>query len=138
MNPSLKALVVALLRTESDESTPSGGELLDKNYGVEDFDSESLRKLQEQFQAFILKAEDSVKQFVESDFFSLDDFYTGSKRPEFQVEHDYIMTVNRNGCGFWEKSDWEPRAGAVLTDLAHQDPEIHAFTENGTVYLEFG
>jgi hypothetical protein len=31
-----------------------------------------------------------------------------------QVAHDYIMTRNRHGCGFWEVSDWEPAMGDIL------------------------
>ena len=138
MNPSLKELVVTLLCTESDESTPSGGELLDKNYGAEDFDPESLAKLQKQFQAFILKAETAIKKATGSETFSIDDFYIGSGRSAFQVEHDYIMTINGYGCGFWEKSDWEPKIGGILTEIARQDKEIHAYAENGKVYLEIG
>jgi hypothetical protein len=144
MNPSLQQLAVTLLWSESDESTPQGGEPFDKNYSVHDIDSESLGKLHQSFQAFVTKAEAEITKIKGSDWSSIDDFYTGSASGGFYLEHDYILTVNGHGCGFWEKSDWEPEVGKILTDLARQEKEIHCFTDHvdhgrdGRVYIGFG
>lgn len=137
MNPSLQHLAATILWSENDNSTPCGGEPLDKNFGIQDFDPESLSALSRQFQAFISKAEAAITEATGSDWTFIDEFYTGPSSSEFQTEHDYIMTVNGHGCGFWEESDWEPGVGKILTKLAKQDPEIHAYTEDGKVYLEF-
>jgi hypothetical protein len=143
MNPSLQQLAVTLLWSETDNSTPEGGEPFDRNYAVEDIDKDSLDKLHQRFQAFVSKAEAEITKLKGSDWSSVDDFYTGSGTGGFHLEHDYIMTVNGHGCGYWERSDWEPEVGKILTDLARQEKEIHCFTnhidhgQDGKVYIEF-
>lgn len=143
MNPSLQQLAETLLWSSSDMDTPDDDTSLDK-YSVHDIDAESLNKLHQNFQAFVNKAEAEITKLKGSDWSSIDEFYTGSGRSNFQLEFDYIMTVNRHGVGYWEKDDWEPEVGKILTDLAHQEKEIHCFTDhadhgrNGKVYLEFG
>lgn len=138
MNPSLQQLAITLLWSENDDSTPQGGEPFDESYSVDDIDSESLGKLHQNFQAFVTKAEAEITRSKGSDWSSIDDFYTGSGTGGFYLEHDYIMTVNGHGCGFWEKYDWEPEVGKILTDLARQEKEIHCFDQDGKVYIEFG
>jgi hypothetical protein len=144
MNPSLRQLAITLLWSENDNSTPAGGEPFDANYTVDDIDSESLSKLHQQFQAFVSKAEAKITELKGSSWASIDEFYTGSGTGGFYLEHDYILTVNGHGCGFWEKEDWEPEVGQVLTNLAEQEKGIHCFTDHvdhgqdGKVYIEFG
>ena len=143
MNPSLLQLAATLLWSENDNSTHEGGEPFDKNYDVCDIEEASLNELHRRFQAFVDKAEAEITKLKGSDWGSIDDFYTGSGTGGFYLEQDYIMTVNGHGCGFWEESDWEPKVGRILTDLASQDKEIHCFTDHvdhgqdGRVYIEF-
>jgi len=142
MNPSLQQLAATLLWSENDNSTPQGGEPFDSNYGVSDIDKASLDQLHKKFQAFVDKAEAEITKLKGSDWSSIDDFYTGSGTGGFYLEHDYIMTVNDHGCGFWEEEDWEPEVGKILTDLARQEQQIHCFTDNlddpanSKVYIE--
>lgn len=136
MNPSLQQLAATLLWSENDNSTPEGGEPFDANYGVCDIDKDSLDRLHQKFQAFVDRAEARITKLKGSDWSSVDDFYTGSGAGGFYLEHDYIMTVNGHGCGFWEKDDWEPEVGKILTDLARQEKEIHCFNQDGKVYIE--
>jgi hypothetical protein len=144
MNPSLQQLATTLLWSENDNSTPEGGEPFDKNYTVYDIDGESLGKLHQQFQAFVSKAEAKITELKGSSWTSIDEFYTGPDTGGFYLEHDYIMTVNGHGCGFWEKSDWKPEVGQILTNLAEQEKRIQCFTDHidhgqdGKVYIEFG
>lgn len=137
MNPSLQQLAATLLRSETDNSDPSGGKPLDANFAVSDFDKESLSKLHQRFQAFVSKAEAEITKIKGSDWSSIDDFYTGSGFGGFYLEHDYIMTVNGHGCGFWEKHDWEPEVGKILTDLARQEKELHCTAGSETVCIDF-
>jgi hypothetical protein len=143
MNPSLLQLAATLLWSETDNSTPEGGEPFDKNYDVYDIEEASLNELHRRFQAFVDKAEAEITKLKGSDWSSIDDFYTGSGTGGFYLEADYIMTVNGHGCGYWEESDWEPEVGRILTDLARQEKEIHCFTDHvdhgqdGRVYIEF-
>lgn len=143
MNPSLQQLAATLLWSETDNSTPEGGEPFDANYDVYDIEGASLNELHQKFEAFFSKAEAEIRKLKGSDWSFIEDFYTGSGTGGFNLEHDYIMTVNGHGCGYWEKSYWEPEVGKILTDLARQEKKIHCFTDHvdhgrdGKVYIEF-
>ena len=86
------AFIVACLWSTNDESTPAGGEPLDNNYGVEDLAPEALAKIQEECERF--QQENAA------------DIATWSGvSPAEQAGHDFSLTRNRHGCGFWE-SEW--------------------------------
>lgn len=137
MNPSLEHLVTTLLWSETDNADETGGEPLDKNYSITDVDEASLQKLHERFQSFVRKAEQLLIAKFGDDWSSIDDFYTGSSNSAYQTEHDYIMTVNGHGVGFWEKHDWQEAAGEILTALARKETEIHAYVgDDGKIHLE--
>ena len=119
---SLRALVASLLWSENDDSD----EPLDSNYDIDDIDSDSLRKLEARYQAFAEKAEQQLVAKFGDDYSSIEDFYIGSGNSDHQTEHDYIMTINGHGCGFWEKHDWQDGAREILETLASKESEIHA------------
>lgn len=138
MNPSLRQLAETLLWSETDNSTESGGEPLDKNYTPEDIDADSLQELSRHFQSFVEEAEQLIAQKISNDWSSIDDFYTGSVSGAYQTEHDFILTANGHGCGFWEEDDWPKEVGEILTSLAKKHSEIHADVgDDGKVYLSF-
>lgn len=43
--------------------------------------------------------------------------------------HDFWLTRNRHGCGFWETPDWPKEAGQRLTASAH------TFSEGAHLYI---
>lgn len=138
MNPSLRQLAVTLLWSETDNADESGGEPLDANYTPEDIDTDSLQELNNRFQSFVEEAEKLITEKVGDDWSSIDDFYTGSANSDYQTEHDFILTANGHGCGFWETSDWPEEVGKILTDLAKKHSEIHAEVgDDGKIYLNF-
>jgi hypothetical protein len=47
-----------------------------------------------------------------------------------QAGHDFWLTRNRHGCGFWESTDWVPEIGLQLTDIAHSFGEISVYSQN--------
>ena len=50
------------------------------------------------------------------------------------VAHDWILTRNRHGSGFWDTGRYVPAMGKKLTDLAHTYSEINVFVdENGNL-----
>ena len=50
------------------------------------------------------------------------------------VAHDWILTRNRHGSGFWDTGRYAPAMGKKLTDLAHTYSEINVFVdENGNL-----
>lgn len=138
MNPSLRQLAETLLWSETDNSTESGGYPLDRNYTPEDIDPDSLQELSKRFQSFVEEAEKLITEKVGDDWSSIDDFYTGTANSEYQTEHDFILTANGHGCGFWETFDWPEEVGKILTDLARKHSEIHADVgDDGKIYLSF-
>jgi len=138
MNPSLRQLAVTLLWSENDNADESGGEPLDANYAPEDIDTDSLQELSKRFQSFVEEAEKLITEKAGSDWSSIDDFYTGPGNSDYQTEHDFIMTANGHGVGFWEKSDWPEEVGSILGKLARKYGEIHADVgDDGNVCLTF-
>jgi hypothetical protein len=138
MNPSLRQLAVTLLWSENDNADESGGKPLDANYTPEDIDADSLQELSRRFQSFVEEAEKLITEKVGDNWSSIDDFYTGSANSEYQTEHDFILTANGHGCGFWEEGDWPKEVGEILTKLARKHSEIHADVGNdGKIYLNF-
>lgn len=51
-----------------------------------------------------------------------------------QAGHDFWLTRNGHGCGFWD-GDW-PEVGDKLTAIAKQFPEVTAYLgDDGLIYL---
>ena len=57
--------------------------------------------------------------------------------PWAAVAHDWILTRNGHGTGFWEQGRWVGPWGQLLTQLCHQQGEIYADVdaEAGKVHL---
>jgi hypothetical protein len=138
MNPSLRQLAETLLWSETDNADESGGQPLDANYSPEDIDADSLEELNKRFQSFVEEAEKEITEKIGDDWSSIDDFYTGTANSEYQTEHDFILTANGHGCGFWEAFYWSKEVGEILTRLAEKHREIHADVgDDGKIYLSF-
>ncbi len=43
------------------------------------------------------------------------------------MAHDWILTRNRTGCGFWEAGRWAEEFRQPLTDLCHRQGEIELY-----------
>ncbi len=105
MDQFTEAYIVAALWSTNDESTPEGGEPLDDNYSIADIHPDTLAVMVEDCEKF--KA--SKGRFI---YLGFDE--TKSKcTPEEQAGHDFWLTRNGHGCGFWD-GDWkEPHATAL-------------------------
>ena len=50
------------------------------------------------------------------------------------VAHDWMLTRQRTGVGFWDTGRYAPAMGKKLTDLAHTYSELYVFVdENGNL-----
>jgi hypothetical protein len=48
--------------------------------------------------------------------------------------HDFLLTRNGHGCGFWD-GDWPEDAGSALTDLARSFKELAVYVgDDGKIY----
>jgi hypothetical protein len=115
MDVFFKAYIVAALWSTTDESTPEGGDFLDANYGREDFAAETLERMKSDCNQF--RAENA--QDIEG--------------REEQAGHDFWLTRNHHGCGFWD-GDWS-EAGDRLTAACKKYPEVTLYVgDDGLIY----
>lgn len=84
--------LIAALWSSNDNSDESGGEPLDKNYGIEDFAPDSFKKLRADCDRFIDKYA-PVLAALDAD----------GRETADQAGHDLWLTRNGHGVGFWDR-----------------------------------
>jgi hypothetical protein len=110
------------LWSSSDESDERGGEPMDKNYGVEDFDPTCRKRLEEECAKFWGQVRDDVK-------LRWDDERAG---------HHFWLTRCGHGTGFWD-GDYEYEGGeddgGYLTELSKAFGNVDLYVgDDGKVY----
>lgn len=102
----------ALWSTTDDCDDP-----LDENYGPSDIAPECLAKMIEDCRAF-----------QEQNVFPIQAYCGPVKSPERAAGIDFWLTRNRLGSGFWDSpSEWIGGADKLLTERAHEYPEVHLY-----------
>ncbi len=115
MDKFTEAYIVVALWSTTDESTPEGGDFLDENYGPEGIAPETLARMQAECNRF--QAENA--QDIDG--------------REEQAGHDFWLTRNHHGCGYWD-GDW-PEAGERLTVACTKYPEVNLYVgDDGLIY----
>jgi|SRR3972149_3149972 len=118
----LRGYLVAALWSSNDNSDDSGGEPLDKNYSIDDISDESLAK-----------AISDVNKFIKENRAALD----GTGADDDQNGHDFWLTRNRHGVGFWDRNYGE--VGDTLTEASHKFGEVYAYVgDDGKIYFDRG
>jgi len=111
----LAAYITAALWSSNDESTPQGGEPLDTNYGSEDLAPETLAKMKADCEQFIAENASDIEGREE------------------QAGHDFWLTRNHHGAGFWD-GGW-PEAGERLTEACRSFSEVNLYVgDDGLIY----
>jgi hypothetical protein len=112
-----RAFFETALWSSTDNSNDQGGEPLDKNYSISDLDPASVEKLAKDCEQF---------QDENSDDLSGADLATAG--------HDFWLTRNRHGAGFWDGDYPEPQA-TRLTDASHAYREVDLYIgDDGIIY----
>ena len=106
-----KAYIECALWSTNDNSTPEGGEPLDRNFSEEDIHPDTLQEITEDCRIFQERNEDDIL----SGPLSPHEPYTAS----IQAGHDFWLTRNHHGAGFWD-GDW-PEPAATRLDKACQE-----------------
>lgn len=132
-----RAYLESALWSSNDESTPSGGEPLDRNYGVEDFSAKSVLRASNECAAFVErmaearavwgdKAEEEGVELDEGSFTSSD------------VGHDFWLSRNGHGVGFQDRPEkYGEELAEVYQDLARAAGECYVFVgDDGEIYIE--
>jgi hypothetical protein len=106
-----------------------------KDYSINQIDSACLVKLESEFQQFVASAIAAVKD-KRGYCADLSRYFLGmSSLRSFQLEHDYILTRNHHGAGFWD-GDWDKSVGEIFTTAAHLHPEIEAYVgDDNLIYF---
>jgi len=82
-------------------STDDEGDPLDSNYGPADLDSLTLAKIKDDCKRFQDENADDIAE------------WEGNGTPEEAAGHDYWLTRNGHGAGFWD-GDWSEDVGNRL------------------------
>ena len=117
----LTAYLECALWASTDESTESGGEPLDQNYSILDFTTHARRDAMRDIRAFLrLTAE------IDSSAWS-----------DEQLGHDFWLTRNGHGAGFWDRGFAPAPIGQALTKHAKSFGECYPFvTPRGKIAIE--
>ena len=111
LDPFTAAYIVCALWASCDNSTPSGGDPLDQNFTITDIAPEALERIKADCGHFQQAHADLLAQA-----YSLYSVTDGSS-PETYAGHDFWLTRNSHGAGFWDRDLGE--VGEQLTVAAH-------------------
>jgi len=113
-----QAYIECALWSSNDESDESGGSPLEDNYSIEDIAPETLQSMIEDCRGF---QEEASEELAAS---GLDDQRAG---------HDFWLTRNRHGAGFWDEGIGQ--VGKTLTDMAHAYGECNLYVgDDGQIH----
>jgi hypothetical protein len=108
------AYMEAALWSSTDQNTD---EPLDKRYSISSISSETMDKMLQYCQNFILKTGDLLEDI-----------------PAESAGHDFWLTQNRHGAGFFDR-DYPKDIKDKLTELAHTFPEVDLYVgDSGYLY----
>ncbi len=120
------AYIECALWSSTDESDEQGGEPLDKNYSIADIAQETLEAMVADCAQF--QGENAA------------DIENGSLRIRHECTdrgmagHDFWLTRNGHGCGFWD-GDWPEPQATILTNAAHAFGEYNLYVgDDGLIY----
>jgi len=108
MDEFTKQYLITALWSTNDESTPQGGEPFDKHFSASDRAPETLAKMQ----ADCKKFQEENAEDIQADL--------------SQAGHDFWLTRDFHGSGFWD-GDWPEPAATRLTDASHKFGEFNLY-----------
>jgi hypothetical protein len=128
----LRGYIEAALWSSTDESTPSGGDPLDKHYGPGDIAASSRKSMRRDIVKFVRANKGAVAEYGEHREYN----------PEHgsvweHLGHDLWLTRNGHGAGFWD-CDYGGRdeIGEKLTEGAEKLGSSDMFVgDDGQIYV---
>lgn len=124
MDAFTRQYIETALWSSTDESTPEGGDPMDKNYGIEHLSAETVAWAIADCDRFRERAGDMLDEH--------DDPTMGA--------HDFWLTRNGHGCGFWD-GDWPIYGEALTAMVGWRTPfgEVHLYIgDDGKIYHSDG
>ncbi|MBK9390516.1 MAG: hypothetical protein IPN68_10080, partial [Bacteroidetes bacterium] len=120
---ALDSYLETALWSSTDESDPSGGDPLDKNYDISDIESETVEKAKKDLELFFDKCSEKYPGILD-------------QYDDEQIGHDFWLTRNGHGAGFWD-GDYEetPGDGKKLTEIAKTFKEVNLYVgDDGQIH----
>jgi hypothetical protein len=114
-------LITALWASFDDDDIP-----LDTNYTIDDFDPETLASMKEDCRKFFEKHQHQM---------TADCRRTEKDDPEGMAGHDFWLSRNHHGAGFYD-GDWHEPAWHDMSATADWYGEYTLYVENDIVYGE--
>jgi len=109
--------IITALWAENDNSTPEGGEPFDQNFDISDIDEESLARMVDDCREFQQQHSEHTAGY------------------EDRAGHDFWLTRNGHGAGFWD-GDWDEPAATILTDSSRKFGECSLYLgDDGKIHL---
>jgi len=116
MDAFKQSYIETALWSSTDNSDEQGGEPLDDNYGIEDIAPETMAQVQEDCEAFQRDHGEDIGGNLE------------------RAGHDFWLTRNRHGAGFWD-GDWDEAVGKRLTEASHVYGTVDLYVgDDGLIY----
>ena len=113
----LQSYMATMLWTATDEE----GNALDAEHDLDDFDSNAWKDAEQDLSGFI--------GLCESEGIDVDSLPAG------QVGHDFSLTRNHHGAGFWDRGNGQ--LGDDLTKWAHTFGEVYVIVgDDGKLHTE--
>lgn len=108
-------------------STDDNGEPLDADYGVEDIAPDAMQAMREDCADFIAGNAKDLSLYA-------DKMAAGEWSQDEQAGHDFWLTRNRHGAGFWDRGIGD--VGERLTKAAHAYGETNLYIgDDGLVHI---
>lgn len=124
-----KHYIIAALWSTTDNSDESGGSPLDENYSIEDIAPESIARIIEDCKDFQESNAELLAQAYE-----LYNWHPDAPTPECSAGHDFWLTRNHHGAGFWDRG-FPGELGQALTISAHSYGSYDLYVgDDGMIY----
>jgi len=120
MDDFTKAYIQAALWSTNDDE----GDPLENNYSADDIDSLTLSRIKDDCKRFQEENADDIAE------------WEGDRTPEEAAGHDFWLTRNGHGTGFWD-GDWPEDAGDQLTvaSEAFSSFDLYVGHDDGRIYV---
>ena len=120
-----RAYIEAALWSTNDESDERGGEPMDANYDINDIAPETLAEMAADCAKFQAENAAALALYDHPQWTAAD---LGG--------HDFWLTRNGHGCGFWDRNECLPEdAGQRLTAAAESYGEVYLYVgDDGLIY----
>jgi hypothetical protein len=126
-----RAYIATALWSSTDNTDEQGGESLDRNYGPEDIEPDTLTRMI----ADCAKFQGENRATIDAAIATGGVRYGPDYGPDGRAGHDFWLTRNGHGCGFWD-GDWPEPYAEQLTDAAQAYPQVDLSVEGGRIYAD--